>query len=438
LHKVQTHPEQTKHTPSVEASGGVPVQQGCTSVVYKAYCSVSHTTVCLKVYSLSQMCVLDRRQVDREIQIHSSLSHVNIIKLYGAFRDEDRVVLVQEFASHGDLFSQLRNHGCLPEHAAANHVLIPFLAAMQYLHDNGIAHRGVQSKNIVFCFKGLKLCDFSLAISLHAEKAVTRVGSLEFMAPEMLNCPSKSKPEENAGNPSPQYSFPVDLWAAGVLTYEMLVGMLPFSAASLNLLEKKIRLAEPLLPINLSEVAKDFIAQALTKNPKDRPKIWGLINHPWINPMRSFGQKRPLPQLAQQHLRAQEVLRSQSVHISTDSNLNVLSSNLDPHSPNMVPPSPLLSIRAVKVNAHFSRLTTCLGTDSGQPSYISTQGTVQHSSTLLALHAIPALTPAVMGDQRSALPAHEPPRAVAAGALSAHREMSGAIPAAFDMWKWQW
>ncbi len=98
-------------------------------------------------------------------------------------------------------------------------VLHPFLAVINYLHTNGIAHRDIKPENILFTGDmRLKLCDFGLAINMREEKAVTRAGTLEYMAPEVLNCPFKNKPEENKENQELHYSFHVDTVRVAVLS----------------------------------------------------------------------------------------------------------------------------------------------------------------------------------------------------------------------------
>jgi aurora kinase, other len=69
------------------------------------------------------------------------------------------------------------------------------------------------------------LLQFGLSIDLGEERANTRVGTLAFMAPEVLRCPAKDTPTQNKEvEGSPEYSSAVDSWACGALLYAMLTG----------------------------------------------------------------------------------------------------------------------------------------------------------------------------------------------------------------------
>ena len=172
-------PSPTKHQPHNP--------QTQTQTVYKGICKRSRETVVLKSYTLSSICELYQHQIYREVRLHAGLQHENVVKLYAAFKEGDRVVMVQEYADGGDLFSLLQKYGGrLGEKAAVQMVLEPFLRVLQYLHTRSIVHRDIKPENILFAKEGgmtLKLADFGLAIDLREERAVTRAGTLDYMAP---------------------------------------------------------------------------------------------------------------------------------------------------------------------------------------------------------------------------------------------------------------
>jgi len=78
--------------------------EGAMSTVVQCTCSQSGLPVALKMYHREKLNSLNVRQVGREIQIHASLLHPNIIKLFAAFEDADGIYLVQEFATGGEKF----------------------------------------------------------------------------------------------------------------------------------------------------------------------------------------------------------------------------------------------------------------------------------------------------------------------------------------------
>ncbi|KAF8058460.1 hypothetical protein HT031_005584 [Scenedesmus sp. PABB004] len=273
---------------------------GYASKVYKAVCKASGEVVVLKSYQLSAICELYQHQIFREVGLHASLAHENVVALSAAFQEGDFVVLVQEYASGGNLFELLQKYGGrLSEHVAVQLVLEPFLRVLQYLHTRGIIHRDIKPENILFSGSmALKLADFGLAIDLRRERAVTRAGTLDYMAPEVLDCPYKNKPEENKDKAHLHYGGTVDSWAVGVLAYELLVGCPPFYDSSRDRVEARIRGGTPAFPRGMSDAARDFIASALTKDAGARPSVLSLLHHPWINTYRARRSLRALPATA--------------------------------------------------------------------------------------------------------------------------------------------
>lgn len=83
------------------------IGEGAISTVVQATCIDTGISVAVKIYHRDKLNGLNVRQISREIEIQSSLSHPNIIKLYAAFEDVQAIYLVQEFAAGGNLFQVL-------------------------------------------------------------------------------------------------------------------------------------------------------------------------------------------------------------------------------------------------------------------------------------------------------------------------------------------
>ncbi|GLC75256.1 hypothetical protein PLESTF_001614000 [Pleodorina starrii] len=261
------------------------LHRGYASDVYQARCKVSGEMVALKVYKLAEQGDIQRMQLYREIKLHAKLRHSNIVQYYACFLEQQRVILVTEYATGGDLLRIMyKCGGRLFERQAVNLVLQPFLTALHYLHTQGIVHRDIKPENVLFAEgKILKLADFGLAINLREERANTRAGTLDYMAPEVLRCPTKKTPDENKGNPeSAHYHQAVDAWAVGVFAYELIVGAPPFKAAQMIDTARNIMHAPVSFPDTVSDLAKDFIMRALHKDSTVRLTVLEMLHHPWI------------------------------------------------------------------------------------------------------------------------------------------------------------
>lgn len=125
-----------------------------------------------------------------------------------------------EYAAGGELFDHLvsRPNGLLSE-AEASQLIRQVVSAVAYMHRSNVIHRDIKLENILLARNSvdeiqLKIIDFGLAKLMGPnEKAKTFFGTVGYLAPEMARR---------------QYSFGVDVWAVGVLTYVLLCGVFPF------------------------------------------------------------------------------------------------------------------------------------------------------------------------------------------------------------------
>ncbi|GLI60951.1 hypothetical protein VaNZ11_003201 [Volvox africanus] len=254
--------------------------KGKMSSVYKARCLCSGMPVALKVYFKDRVPINVVHMLMREIRIHLLASdNRNILKLYGVFQNEDVIVMVMELAARGSLSNvcQNLNGGRLSEPQVRQTVLEPLLDALSYLHGRGVCHRDIKPENLLFTSDwGFRLADFGVSINMLEERAVTRAGTADYMAPEVERCPLKASAEENKEDISLAYTTAVDVWSVGVLVYELLVGFPPMTAgngAAARCLS---------FPSSVSAGARDFITAALSQLPEERPTVRQLRCHPWM------------------------------------------------------------------------------------------------------------------------------------------------------------
>ena len=142
----------------------------------------------------------------------------------------DFCILVQDYAPHGDLYSHLRKQRIrFSEKKLVSLVMQPCLEALAYLHERNIIHRDIKPENLLLDENfTIKLADFGLSVCTSDEHPVTRAGTLDYMAPEVLVCPLKRLPTDYKGREDLAYTTKVDSWSLGVLAYELLTGRPPF------------------------------------------------------------------------------------------------------------------------------------------------------------------------------------------------------------------
>ena len=107
---------------------------------------------------------------------------------------------------------------------------IQLAEALGKLHALKVIHRDISPFNVMRTPGGvIKLADFGLSVCTSEENPVTRAGTLDYMAPEVLVCPLKRLPTDYKKREDLSYTAKVDSWSLGVLAFELLTGKPPFS-----------------------------------------------------------------------------------------------------------------------------------------------------------------------------------------------------------------
>jgi serine/threonine protein kinase len=226
--------------------------RGGMAEVYLASDEQLHREVAVKVVHLS-----------REAELLGPLTHEHILPVFDSGVQGPWHYLVMPYLSEGTLGQRLQTRGPLsPEEAGL--LLEQIASAVQYAHERGILHRDLKPSNILLRDETfIYVADFGIAKALSEERALTQtgmvVGTPEYMAPELLEQPA---------SPSS------DIYALGVLLYEMLTGQLPFTGpTALAILQKQVS-APPIPPSHFNPVislpVEQVVLGALAKDPARR------------------------------------------------------------------------------------------------------------------------------------------------------------------------
>jgi len=150
------------------------------------------------------------------------------VRFLAAFDDEGKVHIVMEACGGGDLLERLLHEGrAFSETRAAAEVATPLLSCLASLHALSIVHRDVKLENVFVGDDGrVRLGDFGLTLSLKQELAISPVGTVEYMAPEIVALPPVDAVTSGAVLPASIAACDekVDVWALGVTLYELLTG----------------------------------------------------------------------------------------------------------------------------------------------------------------------------------------------------------------------
>ena len=257
-----------------------------------------------------------RSKLLKEIEIyHMCRGQKNIIQLLEFFEEEDKFYLVFEKLNGGPLLEHIQRRKFLTE-SEASAIVRNLAEAIQFLHSRGIAHRDVKPDNVL-CIsqqetEQVKLCDFDLCSDpayshmdcLTTPSLSTPVGSLEYMAPEVVNTfleDDCSDYDEEFDDDSLRYNKKCDLWSLGVIAYILLCGYAPFQGECgaqcgwergepctqcqqtlfCNITE--CRLVFPNQHwAGISAEAKDLIMRLLVKDSAARLTAEEVLSHSWI------------------------------------------------------------------------------------------------------------------------------------------------------------
>ncbi|BAT97783.1 hypothetical protein LR48_Vigan07g162500 [Vigna angularis] len=249
---------------------GKPLGKGKFGRVYVARERKSKFVVALKVISKEQLEKYKiHHQLRREMEIQYSLKHPNVLRLYGWFHDSENVFLILEYAHNGELYKELSRKGHFSEQQAATYIL-SLTKALAYCHDKHVIHRDIKPENLLLDHEGrLKIADFGWSVQSRSKRH-TMCGTLDYLAPEMV---------ENKA-----HDYAVDNWTLGILCYEFLYGAPPFEADSqVDTFKRimKVDLSFPSTPYVSSE-AKHLISRLLVKDSSRRLSLQRIMEHPWI------------------------------------------------------------------------------------------------------------------------------------------------------------
>ena len=253
--------------------------------------------------------------MNREIEIMYKVNHPHLMKLVNHFEDDDKFYYVMHYASKGQLYSLLRRQVRFDQRTAAQYMR-ETIEAVRYLHSFSpkIIHRDIKPENLLLdeAYR-VVLSDFGWAnYQEEGELRKTFCGTPEYLSPEMIR---KTGHDHN-----------VDIWALGVLLFEMLAGYAPFTGSNQDELFLNIKKLKINWPLDFPPIAKNLVNKILKLDPKERITLQEIINHPW------FEKNPPLrPVLTNYLTDEKEILESHLINVTLESVQDEIKEIVDPN-----------------------------------------------------------------------------------------------------------
>jgi serine/threonine-protein kinase len=233
--------------------------RGGMGEVYQAEDTVLGQTVALKLLPAQlSRDPASRQRLLEEVRVARRVSHPNVCRVHDVGETDGRLFISMELVPGEDLAELLRRIGRLAGEKALE-IARQVTAGLAAAHDAGVLHRDLKPANVMLDRQGrARLTDFGLAVA--GEAAAELAGTPAYMAPEQL-----------AGLPASERS---DLYALGLLLYELLCGTRAYGGSTLDELRSSRQEPPPLPSSVVSDIeprVEAVIMQCLARNPEDRP-----------------------------------------------------------------------------------------------------------------------------------------------------------------------
>lgn len=239
--------------------------QGAMGTVYKAVDPLIERTVAIKTINLD-LSNEERAEFEerfyREAKSAGRLSHANIVTIYDVGEVDDIAYIAMEYLEGESLREMLDSGVVLPVERISK-IAARIASALNYAHENQVVHRDIKPANIMITTnRDVKIMDFGIAQIPTGSRTQlgTVLGSPKYMAPEQVEGLSTDGK--------------TDIFALGVVLYEMLTGNTPFNGDNLSAIMYKILNETPAPPSTLNPrvppVFDRIVSRALAKRPEDR------------------------------------------------------------------------------------------------------------------------------------------------------------------------
>lgn len=219
-----------------------------------------------------------------EILNHRSMLHHHVIQFKKVFLTNKHLCIVMEYAPGGNLLEFIHKKRGL-EMDGARWFFQQLVVGIDYCHQLGVYNRDIKLENTLLDDREwpiLKICDFGYSKHVDKSLAMSRVGTVHYMAPEVVSCVKGKKYDGKKA----------DIWSCGVFLYAMVFGTFPFGSKVDKSLNDNQRVIKTINSICHDELdfpdhrpitydLQDLLSKLLEKDPEKRINVPEILQHKW-------------------------------------------------------------------------------------------------------------------------------------------------------------
>jgi len=229
----------------------------------------------MKAIDISRLDSRECRDAVNEVKVLASMKHPYVIAYRESFMEGNTICIIMDYAEGGDLHARIAKVKKAGQSLNESQIIRWFTQAalaMKYMHERHVLHRDLKSQNIFLSSGGrARIGDFGISKVLDNTSAFakTTIGTPYYMSPEIC----QERP----------YSWSSDVWAMGVILFEMCALRVPFDAPSIRVLVNKIVYGPmPVIPTWYSSDVQRLSADLLLREEKRRPSAYDILRYPMI------------------------------------------------------------------------------------------------------------------------------------------------------------
>jgi len=249
---------------------------GGMSRVFRATEIATGQQVVIKLLPPDLAADISLARFKREIDVAGRMQHPNIVPMLTSGEASGLPWFAMPFIDGESLRERLSTHGSMSI-ADARHILRDMASALAYAHRRGVVHRDIKPENVLLSDTVAMIVDFGVAKALMSadDNPTEDVGPKLTTRRIALGTPTYMSPEQASGDP--RVGTRADIYAWGIVGYELLAGRTPFEGRSLHG-QLRAHVKEAPVPLsvyrpNAPAYLSDLIMRCLAKSPVDRPQL---------------------------------------------------------------------------------------------------------------------------------------------------------------------